>query len=82
MSKYYCGPNILPGWMKKIFSRDFNQACKFHDEAYSEKELTRKQADKEFLNIMLNTSPDLKRKTLAYLFYFSVRAGGFLFYRK
>jgi len=71
--KMYCGPFYLPYFLRKIASRNFNMACKLHDERYNAQELSRKQIDKEFLLDMLHITEFKGSRFNAYLFYYLVR---------
>lgn len=57
----------------------FNKASVIHDYLYNTKITTRKQADKIFLELMLVLGIN---KYKAYLFYFTVRLFGWLYWRK
>lgn len=74
--------------MKKghcTFSPDkpFNKCCAQHDVDYMRKQFTRYEADKLFLNCMLNIAG--KRPhiiAMAYIYYYAVRMFGGFFWRK
>lgn len=59
--------NILPPMGKH------NEAALLHDYLYVNNIGTRKQADKDFLNVMLESGV---KKTTAYMMYWGVRLGG------
>jgi hypothetical protein len=39
--------------MRRILSVKFNESCRIHDEDYTKQELTKEEADKKFLDNML-----------------------------
>lgn len=43
----YCGPQILPGFIRGLLSRHYNGACKNHDEGYTPYH-SRRQVDESF----------------------------------
>lgn len=78
------GCGISRVWMT---SRDdkFFMSCKMHDGMYTEGSpiqelLTRKEADKLFLNHMLTRADSLKDKARAYLYYAIVRVVGWMWW--
>jgi len=72
--RYYCGPFWFPRFLIRTLSKDFNLACQVHDENYMRQNLTRAQADRMFLEMMLENNPAKKKE--AYTFYFLVRGYG------
>jgi len=76
--KYWCGAFWCPLWIKKILSRNFNEACRIHDENYDEQLLTRKEIDYKFFKDMIETSDKVH---LAYLYYVAVRLLGWISYK-
>lgn len=93
-----CGPDIIQKipFIRRGLGPDsfFNKSCQIHDFQYSlddkipESESKRKEADELFLSNMLaqaeseNWFRKILRKAEAYLFYWSVRTCGKLFYKK
>lgn len=75
--KDYCGAFWMPVKLRKFASKKFNASCRLHDIHYSQKKMTRKEADQVFLRNMLRQADgDREYIALAYLFYASVRVGG------
>lgn len=76
-----CGTKQFPKWLRILLSHHYNDACSIHDVDYKEKIITRKQADEDFLEIMLvKAKGGFWLKAEAYLFYYSVRLFGWIFY--
>jgi hypothetical protein len=88
-----CGPSGLLGKLipEKLLGVSVRDVCNLHDERYEEggDSIKRKIADQEFLNNMIekidskpsNLLINKVRKLGAYLYYFSVRIFGKLFYK-
>jgi len=74
--KYFCGPSNVPQWLTKWFSNSHNEACRIHDVDYSTKRISRKEADKQFLDNMLEKADTRGKKNSAYLYYGLVRLFG------
>ena len=74
--KYYCGPVFIPNFIRKYFSQTFNEQCKLHDFRYVTQGADRLTVDRQFLDDMIEARPD--KVLLAYLFYYSVRAYGWV----
>lgn len=80
-SKDRCGTKQFPKWLRVILSQNYNEACAIHDEDYKNKVISRKQADEDFLAIMLTKAGGrFWLKAEAYLLYYSVRFFGWIFY--
>lgn len=84
--KCYCGPFWMPKFFRRFLSIPFNAACRLHDMHYGQK-IGRKKADRLFLTNMLRLIREKDKKPkfvyipLAYVFYLSVRIGGWISYR-
>lgn len=77
----HCGP----GWIGKMFPNSlFTPACQNHDEAYTKKKVSRKQADLYFFYDMDRLARTEKARfyhhTMKWAFYLKVRALGWWSY--
>lgn len=57
----------------------FSECCRQHDLDYENMKISRKDADKRFLDCMLATR---KLKSIAYVYYLGVRIFGGLFWKE
>lgn len=69
---WHCGPGWLPRWIKKRLGYRFNEACYIHDVDYREQTKTKKDADYDFLDNMLDLAQHPGEILLAVLYFYVV----------
>ena len=81
--KYYCGPQWLPEWMRKIASTKFNASCKIHDLDYASQKFTRYESDMRFLtNMMKQANDSLFWEIMAMIYFVLARIAGRMSWKK
>ena len=81
MHKASCGPWWLRKSIRIELSTHFESTCARHDALYQSATLSRKDIDEIFLIDMLHLAGKDKRlQRYAYVYYYSVRLGGWLSY--
>lgn len=71
-AEYYCGPWWMPRILRRLLSVKFNEACRMHDIHYSGGEMSRLEADLEFLVHMMDQSEGSLFWELVALSYFTM----------
>lgn len=80
-SKDRCGTKQFPRMLRVFLSQEFNTACALHDVDYKDKKISRADADKDFLELMLIQSKGkFHLKVKAHAYYWAVRLFGWIFY--
>lgn len=52
-TKYHCGSEWMPNWLRRVFSIRFNESCELHDIELDDEEVSRLDADINFYRRML-----------------------------
>ena len=81
-NEHFCGPKIMPKFMRKWLSKKFNNICLIHDIHYTKSDGKRFEYDKIFLLGMVQESSKDREIVCAIFFYFSVRIFGRFFKSK
>ena len=76
----WCGARWMPLWARKIASKRFNASCRLHDLHYASGAVSRREADRRFLEHMLRQSETRADRIRARAYYGAVRAFGWLTY--
>jgi hypothetical protein len=75
-----CGPGFISKYIYQGKEENWVPICQAHDRAYTYRDIKRSDADKDLLFGLLLHSKTSKQIALAWIYYYTVRAFGWLLY--